>query len=106
MEKATKRKIVFQVVNWLLILVIFAGMFAISLSAGFAAIAFSIIGWAFGYHAKSLRLRKKFFDAILSSKEELLNGKTIRFNAVDDTVEVSIVDTPKKKALKAAETKE
>ena len=105
MEKATKRKIVFQVVNWLLILIIFAGMFAISTPVGFASIAFSILGWVFGSHTKSLKLQKKFFQALIEHREELLVGKTILFHATDDTVEVSVVE-PKKKAAKKAEIKE
>lgn len=103
MEKTRRRKIVFNIVNLVLMVLIFAGMFAISMSAGFAAIAFSILGAAFAANSKLKKMQQEFYNKLIEHREDLLAGKIITICADEDEISVMISEPKVKKQKKSAE---
>ena len=97
MEKTKRRKVIFSIVNFVLMVLVFAGMFAISMSAGFAAIGFSILGAAFGSYSKNKRMQQEFYNKMLDHKEDLLNGKVITVYADEDALSIMISDGEEEK---------
>lgn len=106
MEKTKRRKIWFNVVNLVLMVLILGGMFAISVPTGLAAVCFSIIGAIFASHSKTKRMQQQFFDKLLENREDLLSGKIITIYADDDAISVKITDPNEKKAKKEKKSAE
>lgn len=105
MEKRKRRRIIFNVVNAILMIAVFGAAFAISVSTGIAAICFSALGALFAYHAKTLKIQREFFNRLIENREDLLNGKIITLTANEDEVSVMISE-PEKEKKSAKKTKE
>lgn len=111
MERSRRKQIAFSIFNAVLMILIFVGMFAISVSTGFAAIGFAILGSIFGARCRTNKLQKEFYSKLIENKEDLFAGKKIVLIADDyDTISVQICEQPqrkeKKNKKKTADTKE
>lgn len=98
-----KKKVIFSIVKILLALLVFVGMFFISIPTGIAAIVFSIFGVFIGFNCRQAKIYNKFFDALLENKESILAGKLVTITSEDDSVSVLVTEVPKKKTVKTKE---
>ena len=109
MERSRRKQIAFGIINAVLMILVFVGMFAISVSTGFAAIGFAILGGIFGARCRTNKLQKEFYSKLIENKEDLFAGKKIILTANDcDEVSVQICEQTqkKKKKKKTDEVKE
>jgi hypothetical protein len=90
------------VIKFIIGIGLFVGMFCISVSTGFAAIGFYVLGFLLGYYNKRHKQTKVLLEKMVEHKEDFLAGKhiTLSLDLDNDKPEVSVMIETKEEVKK------